>query len=604
VTPLSPEDDPASAAPYRRRVRTRHLLLAAFSFFTLAPLGSVAWRLIDRNREDLKTSQQEFQHLLASTISREIDIHVESAKAQLVRGARSIALAAPAASGSDDDAIRRVLETVADDRMRYVRFTDLRGHVHDSRNVAACPEGLEPAFLAGFRLAAESLAEHGGTGTDSTTHGDPLLLPGAPRRAALLLSAPVLASGRFLGVVSALVDLQAVWDAVILGHPGTGHALFAVDSKGRLLTATKLPGVEIGRDMADSEIVKRFRDHPGLATETVPFAWAPRHAGAVDRYLGSYEISREGWGVFVQAKERDIYDTVSKMIQSTIAWGLLALGSALLAAIVFARLLADPLNRLAEAARAFTRGDFSARVNVRSLTEVGELADTFNRMAAKIEDHIRRLKLAAQENNDLFVGTARALASAIDAKDPYTQGHSVRVNRYSMILARYHGLPEEDMRDIHVASLLHDVGKIGVDDAILKKPGQLTPEEFERMKLHTVIGANIMAPIRQMKRMLPGLRSHHEKWKGGGYPDNLVGQDIPLMARLIAVADAFDAMTTNRPYQKGMTFDQAHARLNELKGTSFDEHIVESFNRAYRAGEFTAPPSAVTSAPAPEPAAV
>jgi len=356
--------------------------------------------------------------------------------------------------------------------------------------------------------------------------------------------------------------------------------------------------------MMDSEIVKRFRDNPGRVSETMPFDWATRRTAPVERYLGSYEVSREGWGVFVQAKEDDIYAPVSMMIESTVQWGLLALVSALLAAVVFARVLADPIKRLAEATRAFTQRDFSARVEIRSITEVGELADTFNRMAAELEDYIRRLKKAAEENNELFMGTARAMASAIDAKDPYTRGHSARVNRYSVILARYHGLSEKDIADIHVASLLHDVGKIGVDDAILKKPGKLTAEEFEVMKLHTVKGEDIMAPIRQMKRMLPGLRSHHERWTGGGYPDKLKGNDIPLMARIIAVADTFDAMTTERPYQHAMSFEKALARLNELKGSGFDDQIVESFNRAYLAGEFTHRPRATTQDAVPEPTAV
>ena len=123
------------------------------------------------------------------------------------------------------------------------------------------------------------------------------------------------------------------------------------------------------------------------------------------------------------------------------------------------------------------------------------------------------------------------------------------------------------------------------------------------MKLHTVIGANIMSPIRQMQRLLPGLRNHHERWKGEGYPDNLKGAAIPLMARIIAVADSFDAMTTERPYQKAMTFEWGLARLNELKGAAFDEHVVESFNRAYRAGEFVRPPrpAPVPSVPEPTP---
>ena len=222
------------------------------------------------------------------------------------------------------------------------------------------------------------------------------------------------------------------------------------------------------------------------------------------------------------------------------------------------------------------------------------MADTFNHMAAELERKIRDLE-------ELFKGTAKALVGAIDEKDPYTRGHSERVNRYSKTLAQYHGLPDDDLKDIDMSSLLHDVGKIGVRDEDLRKPGQLTPDEFEEMKKHTVKGEKIMAPIRQMEKLLPGLRNHHERWNGGGYPDGLKGDAIPLMARIIAVADSFDAMTTDRPYQKAMTFDQAHARVNELKGTAFDDHVVASFNRAYRDGKITPSPTGATPKPATQP---
>ena len=575
-----------------------YLLLAVFAIVALAPLGSVAYRLIDGSREALKTSQQEYQHLLASTISRELDVYVGGLRAQLSRGSHSLAKVKGGADPVTDDAVRQVLDEVVDERVLYLRFRDLRGRVLQSRTTEPLPGGLEPLFLNGFRAAAESLAGERGPHAGATS--PPILLPGNPPSAALLLTLPVVSGGRFLGVVSALVDLQSGWDTVMAGHSKEPHAMFAVDAAGHLFAARNL-GVDPGRDMADSLIVKRFRDNPGRVSETMPFGWAP-HDSAAERYLGSYEVSGEGWGVFVQARERQIYAPVSTMIESTMEWGLLALGSALLAAAVFARVLAQPIKRLAETTRAFARGDFSARVSVRGITEVGELADRFNRMAAELEDFIRRLRLAAAENNELFLGTARALASAIDAKDPYTRGHSVRVNRYSVILARYHGLSEEEIRDIHVASLLHDVGKIGVDDAILKKPGKLTPDEFEIMKQHTVIGAHIMSPIRQMQRLLPGLRSHHERWAGEGYPDGLKGDKIPQMARIIAVADSFDAMTTERPYQKAMSFEAALARLNELKGSGFDEHVVESFNRAYLAGEFAPRPKTAPTGPVPQPA--
>jgi HD-GYP domain-containing protein (c-di-GMP phosphodiesterase class II) len=272
------------------------------------------------------------------------------------------------------------------------------------------------------------------------------------------------------------------------------------------------------------------------------------------------------------------------MLTSTMRWVLFALGLAGVTAVVFARTLSQPINRLAAVSRAFSSGDFSARAVVTQRNEIGELAFAFNRMAEDIEHYIRRLRQAAEDNRELFRGTIRALAQAIDAKDPYTRGHSVRVNRYSLILARELKLSPAEIEDIDVASLLHDVGKIGIDDSILKKPGSLTREEFDVMKTHTVLGASIMRPIRQMKNILPGLRYHHERMNGGGYPDGLPGPDIPLMARIIAVADTFDAITTVRPYQRPMTFDQALDRLNELKGQHLDERIVEAFNRAYRAG--------------------
>jgi len=360
--------------------------------------------------------------------------------------------------------------------------------------------------------------------------------------------------------------------------------VFALDSRGMPFASTDPAHIAPGLDLSHSPIVQRFLSAPGRATETMPYLWSTGQRE--ERYLGSYAVTSEGWGVFVQAKERLVYLAIRDMVKSTLSWALAALSFAILAAVVFAGTLSNPINRLAAASRAFASGDFSMRVQVRSRNEIGELADTFNRMASDIEEYIRRLRRAAEENNELFLGTIRALAQAIDAKDPYTRGHSVRVNRYAVIVARYLGLDREQIREIHVASLLHDVGKIGIDDSILKKPAPLTQDEFQTMKQHPALGASIMAPIRQMQRILPGLRNHHERWVGGGYPDGLAGDAIPLMARIIAVADTFDAMTTDRPYQRAMTFEDALSRLNDLKGISLDERVVDSFNRAYRAGEF------------------
>lgn len=573
----------SDGAPFRRRGRIVLSLLAVFVIVGLGPLGSVAWKLIDTNREALKTAQQEYQLLLASTLAQEIDINVEGLRSQLTRLATALGPAVARPGEVRDSEIRKILGDIADDRMLYLRYIDLQNRSVDSRASATIPEDLEPVFESGLQGAAEQLARHGGSLTEAVAVSEPLLLAGDPPRAALVLSAPVAAGSGFRGVLSALVDLQTVWDSIV-DRRRTGHVTFIVDESGRMFASNDAGGVRAGANLGDSAIVQRFRSAKGRATETLPFSW--KEQGQDVPYLGSYERTREGWGVFVLARERQVYEPVREMVQSTWSWALAALGFAILAAVFFAGTLSTPINRLAAASRAFAAGDFSMRVRVRTRNEIGELADVFNRMAAKIEDDIRKLRRAAKENNELFLGTIRALAQAIDAKDPYTRGHSVRVNKYSVIIARYLGLPIPDVRDIHVASLLHDVGKIGIDDSVLKKPGALTPEEFGIMKTHTVLGANIMQPIKKMNKIIPGLRSHHERMSGNGYPDGLKGDEIPFMARIIAVADTFDAMTTHRPYQHAMTFEQALARINELKGVALDDRVVEAFNRAYDSGEF------------------
>jgi putative nucleotidyltransferase with HDIG domain len=222
---------------------------------------------------------------------------------------------------------------------------------------------------------------------------------------------------------------------------------------------------------------------------------------------------------------------------------------------------------------------------VQGAAEISELAETFNHMAGDIEEFIVQLRKAADQNHELFLGSIRMLAAAIDEKDPYTRGHSGRVAKYSIIIAQQLGLQSAELEKIRISALLHDVGKIGVDDRVLKKPGALTTEEFALMKQHPLKGANIMRPVAQLKEMLPGIELHHEHVDGRGYPHGLQGDEIPLMARIIAVADTLDAMTTNRPYQSAMDLEFAINRIIELANTKFDAAVVDALDRAVRAGK-------------------
>jgi HD-GYP domain-containing protein (c-di-GMP phosphodiesterase class II) len=159
------------------------------------------------------------------------------------------------------------------------------------------------------------------------------------------------------------------------------------------------------------------------------------------------------------------------------------------------------------------------------------------------------------------------------------------VAKYSTVIAQEMGMSAEELDKLKISALLHDVGKIGVDDRVLKKPGSLTAEEFDIMKTHTTKGANIMRPVSQLKDMLPGIELHHEHMDGRGYPYGLTGPQIPMMARIIAVADTLDAMTTNRPYQSAMDLDYALGRVKALAGSKFDQAVVDALESAVNAGK-------------------
>ena len=301
--------------------------------------------------------------------------------------------------------------------------------------------------------------------------------------------------------------------------------------------------------------------------------------------LGTYfAVTEAPWGVIVQIDENDAFATVAEMKAETIRWGVLMLLLAGCVGLLSARAITNPIQQLADSTQLIARGDFSKKIQIRSRTEIGELAETFNKMTDDLELYIQQIRKAGEENKALFLGTIRALAAAVDEKDPYTRGHSDRVTKYSVIIARALDLDEKTVETISISAFLHDVGKIGIDDKILKKPGFLTPEEFEIMKQHPVKGFNIMKTIEQMRNVLPGLRSHHEQWDGNGYPDRLKGLEIPLIARIIAVADTLDAMTTNRPYQQALTFEFAVEKINQNVGIKYDKNVVAAFNRAIEKG--------------------
>jgi len=197
------------------------------------------------------------------------------------------------------------------------------------------------------------------------------------------------------------------------------------------------------------------------------------------------------------------------------------------------------------------------------------------------------MELAAQLAH-ANLATVAALAAAVDAKDPYTQGHSHRVSRYAATLARAMLLPVPDLARIELAGQLHDVGKIGVPDACLTKPGKLTADEYLAIQQHPVIGERMLAEVPYLREILPAVRHHHERWDGEGYPDRLSGSQIPPDAAILAVADSFDAMTSSRTYRAALPTAEARRRILEGSGSQFSPEVVRAFEQAMAAGGITA----------------
>ena len=210
--------------------------------------------------------------------------------------------------------------------------------------------------------------------------------------------------------------------------------------------------------------------------------------------------------------------------------------------------------------------------------------DLFAALANQVAIAIENARLY-EEMESTFLSTAEALAEAIEKRDPYTGGHTRRVREYCLAIAKHLPLSPQEKKSLHLAAILHDVGKIGVRDAILRKKGRLTEKEFAAMKEHPRVGAEIMAHIKQLRDVLPGIRSHQERNDGKGYPDGLRDGDIPVVARIIAVADTFDAMTTDRPYRRRRNEEEAVEEIRRCIGTQFDEEVAQAFLRAHEAGE-------------------
>ncbi len=364
--------------------------------------------------------------------------------------------------------------------------------------------------------------------------------------------------------------------------------IFVVDSQGNAIFHPDIEIVKNRKNLSDLKIVQEWKESSSqIQSALVPFT--AQYQEEEHQMIGAYSTanftSDLKFGVIAMQDESKALASVADMRRQTWLISLVLALFALVVGSVLARQLTSPLFDLVSAAQKVAAGDLSTRIETKNIKEIATLGNAFNTMSDNLEEHIAKLARAAQENRELFVGTVKALAAAIDGKDKYTRGHSERVCRVSVAIGQRLGMEAEELETLRISALLHDVGKIAIDDNILKKPAALTDEEYEIMKQHPQRGYKIMSQIPAMKEFLPGMYMHHEMVNGQGYPQGLKDDEIPLQAKIVSVADTFDAMTIDRPYQKGMNLEDALNRIKTFVGTRYDGKVVEALVEACADGQ-------------------
>ncbi len=570
--------------PIPARIPLLYVILGVLLAISVLPMYFYSAQIETMNRERLKTNEMLLQNTVTRSLADDISQHQDSLRMMLANLSSSIQvmmLANPNGADLSDEKLltpelRAMLENFVSSSNDIAYATLLNA---DAKGISA--RRIEPdAFLQRELERAYQAAREG-----RAYNGQPLMVgSGKSAHTVMLVSSPIMYDKRFLGMIGSVVDMDYLIRRLQQVNL-SGLMPYVVDSQGRLVAAAT-PQYATGQDMTHFDIVRSFVDEGAKAQLAATREFAIRDGKNTTEMLGTYSpVTSLDWAVVVQKPREDAYRGIYEMQRTgrLLAW--LAVFASVGLSIFSARRITSPLQVLAESSQAIARGDFSQRVHLKSRTEIGELAATFNTMSEELEQFVEDLKRAADENKALFMGSIQMLAGAVDEKDPYTRGHSDRVTKYSLMIADEMGLDPGFLEILRVSAQLHDVGKIGIEDRILKKPGALTPEEFEIMKTHTTRGANILRPVPQLREMLPGIELHHEALNGRGYPYGLKGDEVPLLARVIAVADTFDALTTNRPYQKAHDPLEALRIIQTLSGQRLDPRAVAALLAVFQRGE-------------------
>ena len=572
------------------RIRLLYIVLGVLLLVGLLPLAFAGFVLSGRTAGELRSIEGRYQAQLVQDKARQIELYGQRYRDVVTGLARAFEISGGIQALGDSGYDERLQKTLQEDpNLIALALWPVDGTLH---------RAFQPDVIKLEEVDArvsEVLARMSGRGLVVSR---PQVIRSG-QEMALTIAEPVLAGKNNQDVVAAvvaIVSFQEVFDAVQQPTSKSERELldaglpvvFVVDQNGRAVAHPEASVAFSEKEMTDLKVVQDWLE----SGAQVQSALAPFSAVRNDRtveMLGSYataELDKSSrLGVIAIQDEAAALASVADMRRQVLWISFIAALLTTLFGIFFAKKLTNPVQELAGGAHRIATGDFSKRIDVKSRTELGDLGNSFNMMTDQIERFIGDLQRSSEENRQLFIGTVKALAAAIDGKDPYTRGHSERVSRFSMAIAQRMGLSDDEVEKIRISALLHDVGKISIDDKILKKPAALTDEEYDIMKGHPQKGYKIMSQIPAMKEFLSGMYMHHEMVNGMGYPQGLKGDEIPLMGKIVAVADTFDAMTTDRPYQKAMKFEDAVARIESFVNTRYDPDVVAAFSAACNEGQ-------------------
>jgi HD-GYP domain-containing protein (c-di-GMP phosphodiesterase class II) len=598
-------------SPPKRRGRILLSLVLLLLVVGVVPLLWTSSALVSRSRDMLELDQKTIQLDKARSLSQQISVYVRSLHDQVQTISRTLSLDSDVAGLPFAKRVDRIRDTralvrfVNETPLSYVAVADTSG-----RAVAAGIQLRDPEI----DLVLSEGVSRGLTGQPMTSHAvvspsmnEPLIVFAEPVKTEAKAGedpATVHVDGVALGIGTLAPLWKMAREIADCNGDSCTYEVYVVDERGHLVAHSDSHRMQGQLDMSQVEIVKLFlAQRAAHVSSTVPFT-QPTASGPMSM-LGTftYVPDEVGWGVIVQIPVARAYFSVEEMKRQSMLLVAAVVVLAVVMGTLFAGRISRPIQELARVARKLASGAYETRVNVRSGNEVGILGDAFNQMGEEIQRAIVQIQKAATLNKELFMGSIRMLANAIDEKDPYTRGHSERVAYYSMVIARFMGMTEEEVERVYLSGIIHDVGKIGIEDKILRKPAALTDEEYEIMKQHPTKGAHILEAVPVLKAMAGAGLQHHENLDGSGYPEGLKGDQIPLLGRIVSVADAFDAMTTDRPYSKAMTFEAALARLRFLAGKKFDPDCVTAMEKAGAAGELSAAKARRASVESRKPAA-